>query len=66
MVDTGYNGFIDCATKTVSENGVGALFNGSIARVAWLMPFTAIYLPIYEVLKRRMQLAEFRATHSSI
>jgi len=56
MVDTGYNGFFDCALKTAKESGVGSLFNGSLARVAWLMPFTAIYLPVYELLKDRMQL----------
>jgi len=66
MVDTGYSGFFDCAAKTVAESGVGSLFNGSIARVAWLMPFTAIYLPIYELLKRRMQLAVFNAPHPSL
>jgi len=64
MVDTGYSGFADCVAKTVSESGVGALFNGSVARVAWLMPFTAIYIPFYELLKRRMQLAEFNTRQS--
>lgn len=66
MVDTGYHGFFDCVAKTVAESGVGSLFNGSIARVAWLMPFTAIYLPVYEALKRKMQLAEFNTLHSSL
>lgn len=54
MVDVGYSGFFDCVSKTVSANGLGALFNGGGARVAWLMPFTAIYLPVYEVFKRRL------------
>lgn len=54
MVDTGYNGFFDCLFKTAKTNGVGALFAGSAARVAWLMPFTAIYLPVYEMVKRNM------------
>lgn len=54
MVETGYKGFFDCAIKTAQTNGVGALFAGSAARVAWLMPFTAIYLPVYEILKRKM------------
>lgn len=55
MVDVGYNGFFDCVTKTVNSGGISALFAGSAARVAWLLPFTAIYLPVYEIIKRRME-----------
>jgi len=55
MVDTGYNGFFDCVAKTAKNSGVGSLFNGGLARVAWLMPFTAIYLPVYELLKNKFQ-----------
>ena len=55
MVETGYNGFFDCLAKTVQTGGVPALFSGSAARVAWLMPFTAIYLPVYEIIKRKLQ-----------
>lgn len=66
MVDTGYNGFLDCVAKTVKDSGVGSLFNGSLARVAWLMPFTAIYLPVYEALKRKMQLVSIEASNSSL
>ncbi len=54
MVGTGYNGFFDCMFKTAKTNGIGALFAGSAARVAWLMPFTAIYLPAYEMVKRQI------------
>lgn len=54
MVDTGYNGFFDCLFKCAKNNGVSSLFSGSAARVAWLMPFTAIYLPVYEIIKRKM------------
>ncbi len=54
MVGTGYNGFFDCLFKTAKTNGVPSLFAGSAARVAWLMPFTAIYLPVYEIVKRKM------------
>lgn len=57
MVDTGmYNGFFDCVAKSVKENGIGSMFSGSAARVAWLMPFTAIYLPVYEIIKRRLEM----------
>lgn len=55
MVDAGYNGFFDCLGKTVNKGGFSALFNGSAARVAWLLPFTAIYLPCYELIKRKME-----------
>jgi len=55
MVDSGaYLGFRDCLTKTVAKGGIGSLFQGGGARVAWLLPFTAIYLPAYEVFKRRL------------
>jgi len=47
-----YSGFMDCFRQSVAAGGVGSLFNGGAARVSWLMPFTAIYLPIYETLKR--------------
>jgi hypothetical protein len=55
-VEVGYNGFFDCLSKTVKSGGMAALFSGSVARVAWLMPFTAIYLPVYEIIKRRMEI----------
>mmetsp|Transcript_7454 Transcript_7454/g.14112 ORF Transcript_7454/g.14112 Transcript_7454/m.14112 type:complete len:380 (-) Transcript_7454:140-1279(-) len=55
-VEVGYNGFFDCLSKTVKSGGMKALFAGSVARVAWLMPFTAIYLPVYEIIKRRMEI----------
>mmetsp|Transcript_13121 Transcript_13121/g.19121 ORF Transcript_13121/g.19121 Transcript_13121/m.19121 type:complete len:365 (+) Transcript_13121:165-1259(+) len=54
MVDVGYSGFFDCLAKTVKTGGMSSLFAGSAARVAWLMPFTAIYLPVYEIIKRKM------------
>ena len=34
--------------------GIQALFTGSIARVSWLLPFTTIYLGVYEMSKRRL------------
>jgi len=56
-----YNGFFDCVRKTVAQNGVGSLFQGGAARVAWLMPFTAIYLPLYDILKRRLEVKPLQA-----
>jgi len=55
-VEVGYSGFFDCLSKTAKTGGVQAVFAGSAARVAWLMPFTAIYLPLYELIKRRMEI----------
>jgi solute carrier family 25 S-adenosylmethionine transporter 26 len=57
MLEKGYSGFFDCLSKTVKTGGMGGLFAGSAARVAWLMPFTAIYLPVYEILKRKMEMS---------
>ena len=65
MVEAGYSGFFDCLTKTVKTGGMPALFAGSVARVAWLMPFTAIYLPVYEILKRRMEIMPLAAVAPS-
>lgn len=65
MVDTGlYNGFFDCVAKSVRDNGIGSMFAGSAARVAWLMPFTAIYLPIYEIIKRKLELKPVKPSAS--
>jgi solute carrier family 25 (mitochondrial S-adenosylmethionine transporter), member 26 len=47
-----YSGVIDALQSVYSEGGIKALFVGSTARVAWLLPFTTIYLGIYELSKR--------------
>ncbi|GMH77656.1 hypothetical protein TL16_g07486 [Triparma laevis f. inornata] len=55
MTDTSlYTGFFDAGRKQISSQGMSSLFNGGVARVAWLMPFTAIYLPVYEEIKRNL------------
>ena len=50
-----YDGFADCVRKTIApENGgLVALLNGAGARVAWLTPFCAIYLPVYDIMKKQ-------------
>ena len=53
-----YKGFFDCLQKTVSQHGIQSLLQGASARVSWIGPFTAIYLPIYETLKRQMIMME--------
>ena len=47
--------FLDCMLTTVDEHGVAAVFAGWLARLAWVMPFTAIYLPTYDFLKRQLE-----------
>jgi hypothetical protein len=40
-----------------------ALFVGSLARVAWLLPFTTLYLGVYEASKRLLLQRQLAATH---
>lgn len=40
--------------STYKSGGVDALFVGCTARVAWLLPFTTIYLGVYEVAKKAL------------
>lgn len=49
-----YEGLLDCLSKTIRDHGVGALFQGGIAQVLWLVPLTATYLPTYEATKRML------------
>lgn len=56
MIDPSkYKGFIDCTRKCIQQNGLNSIFDGSAARIAWLMPFTAIYLPLYEIFKKKLE-----------
>jgi solute carrier family 25 S-adenosylmethionine transporter 26 len=54
MVDSYDAGFWDCLVTTMDQHGVGAVFAGALARIAWIVPFTALYLPLYEFFKRRL------------
>jgi len=47
-----YGDIGSCLSETVHQHGVASLFCGSLARVAWLLPFTALYLPLFDGLKR--------------
>lgn len=49
-----YSGIVDALSSIYQSGGVEALFTGSAARVAWLLPFTTIYLGVYEVAKRKI------------
>jgi hypothetical protein len=47
-------GFPQALTDQITSSGLASLFDGGGARVLWLMPFTAIYLPCYDMIKRKM------------
>jgi solute carrier family 25 S-adenosylmethionine transporter 26 len=50
-----YRGFADAWRKTVQEGGLASLFNGAGARVGYIMPFCTFYLPVYEIIKRKLE-----------
>jgi solute carrier family 25 S-adenosylmethionine transporter 26 len=56
MVDPQFEGssFMSASMMTVQEHGWGALFAGADARVAWLVPLVAMYLPTYDFIKDRL------------
>jgi Mitochondrial carrier protein len=58
MVDSDYLdlSFAQAAITLFQEHGVLAFFAGVVARVAWIVPFTAVYLPTYDALKRALQI----------
>jgi hypothetical protein len=49
-----YAGFFDCLTTNVNEHGISTLFQGGLTRILWIVPFTAIYLPLYDIFKRKL------------
>ena len=49
-----YSGVFDVFKSLYETQGVGGLFAGMTARVTWLLPFTVIYLGVYESSKRYM------------
>eukprot|EP01041_Mallomonas_annulata_P002086 gene2086-4076_t len=51
-----YGGIGDVFNSIMTKDGTSGLFSGSLARVVWLLPFTTIYLGVYEVAKRRLAL----------
>lgn len=57
MVDPDWgvgSSFVECLVSTVQQHGWQAIFAGVVARIAWIMPFTAMYLPLYDYFKRRL------------
>lgn len=49
-----YSGVLDVLTKVARNEGLPALFKGSVPRVVWLIPFTALYFGIHEAAKRKL------------
>ncbi|PXF44644.1 putative S-adenosylmethionine carrier 2, chloroplastic [Gracilariopsis chorda] len=49
-----YKGVIDVLAKVAQKEGFSGLFKGSTARVAWLIPFTAVFFGVHEASKRAL------------
>mmetsp|Transcript_10984 Transcript_10984/g.17905 ORF Transcript_10984/g.17905 Transcript_10984/m.17905 type:complete len:355 (+) Transcript_10984:72-1136(+) len=56
-----YSGVAGALASIYSEGGVSGLFVGATARIAWLVPFTTIYLGVYEASKRQFLLRKHTA-----
>lgn len=46
------SGLLATFAETYKSGGIDAFFVGVSARVSWILPFTAFYLPVYEMTKR--------------
>lgn len=47
--------FLDCLYDTIHQHGYMSIFAGVTARMAWIIPFTILYLPTYDCIKRTLQ-----------
>lgn len=56
MVDTEYldASFLQCMIASIQNHGWHSVFAGVWARIGWILPFTAIYLPTYDALKSQL------------
>eukprot|EP00584_Thalassiosira_punctigera_P008949 CAMPEP_0172545178 /NCGR_PEP_ID=MMETSP1067-20121228/15165_1 /TAXON_ID=265564 ORGANISM="Thalassiosira punctigera, Strain Tpunct2005C2" /NCGR_SAMPLE_ID=MMETSP1067 /ASSEMBLY_ACC=CAM_ASM_000444 /LENGTH=399 /DNA_ID=CAMNT_0013331877 /DNA_START=91 /DNA_END=1290 /DNA_ORIENTATION=- len=50
-----FAGFGDAWRRTMREGGIAGLFAGAGARVSYIMPFCTFYLPVYEIIKRKLE-----------
>lgn len=50
-----YSNIADATRKCIQEGGIASLFNGAGARVSYIMPFCTFYLPVYEIIKRKLE-----------
>jgi hypothetical protein len=46
--------FLETWDRLWQDYGALGMFAGVLARVAWIVPFTAVYLPTYDALKRTL------------
>lgn len=51
MKNSPYRGIVDCGQRIVREEGVPALWKGSVPRMMIITPLFAITLTVYEVMK---------------
>jgi solute carrier family 25 S-adenosylmethionine transporter 26 len=60
MVDAHYAGssFLTAFVATIHDHGWESVFCGASARVVWLIPLTAIYLPTYDFVTRQFSSEE--------
>mmetsp|Transcript_793 Transcript_793/g.1029 ORF Transcript_793/g.1029 Transcript_793/m.1029 type:complete len:192 (+) Transcript_793:218-793(+) len=61
-----YTGFLDALRSIYGSGGMPALFVGSLARVTWLLPFTTIYLGVYEASKRLLLQQQIAAKQARV
>jgi len=47
-------GIIQALAKVIEADGVAGIFCGGSARVAWLIPFTAVFFGVHEAAKRQL------------
>ena len=48
-------GFIDCNSKIMHQNGLNSMLNGSGVRITYLMHFSIAHLLLYEILKNKLE-----------
>mmetsp|Transcript_113361 Transcript_113361/g.293452 ORF Transcript_113361/g.293452 Transcript_113361/m.293452 type:complete len:301 (-) Transcript_113361:77-979(-) len=46
-----FTGPVDCSLQLIRREGPTALFSGAVARMAYLVPNMAVFIPLYELLK---------------
>jgi len=49
-----YKGLVDCARRMLAEEGASSFLSGLTPRCLWMVPFSAISLSLYELLKRKI------------
>ncbi|KAK4531891.1 hypothetical protein CCYA_CCYA09G2748 [Cyanidiococcus yangmingshanensis] len=50
-----YHGYLDVVRDVWQRERLGGFFTGGLARVLWLVPFTAVFFGSHEIIKRFLQ-----------